>query len=787
MNTNQTGTPKELKLPMIPLRGTVIFPETVVHFDAGREKSVQAMNAALEGDSRLFVVTQKSAMKDEPGIQDVYMVGTIVRIKQVVRLPDGVFRLLVSGESRAVIVGIFDAGNMQYAQVCKVEERNTERTNEALALMRFAKKQFDKLAQARKDVSPEIKQAVSGANLPGELSDILATNILSDIHDMQKALESADAMQRLDMIVDFMVRELDVIQLEAKLQKRVHERIERNNREYYLREQMHVIEDELGEADDDIAGYEKQLAESKISGEARQRTEKELRRLARMGTNTPESNVIQSYVEYMLELPWGKYDSEEINIKRARSVLEADHYALEDVKKRIIEYLAVRSIKKDSKGPILCLLGAPGVGKTSIARSVARALKRSFCQVSLGGVHDEAEIRGHRRTYIGAMPGRIISAIKQAGTMNPVFLFDEIDKMASDLRGDPAAAMLEVLDPEQNKGYRDHYLEAPFDLSGVLFITTANNRDQIPRPLLDRMEIIEVPSYTLEEKVQIAKRHLWKKQLSENGLESKMLKITDSAIREVIDGYTRESGVRTLERKLGTICRKAVVSMLDLPEDERKPVTVKPANVPSYLGAVRFTHAQVAKEPEAGVINGLAWTNVGGEVMPIEVSVLPGSGNVELTGSLGDVMKESAKIALSYVRSRMGEHGFDEEFRKKHDIHVHIPEGATPKDGPSAGIAMACAMFSAITGFKARQDVAMTGEISLRGKALAIGGLKEKLLAAHRAHIKLALIPEENKKDLEEIPEEILKELTVQTIQTADEAIRLVMSEKKGNVVKVVV
>ena len=521
---------------MIPLRGTVIFPETVVHFDAGREKSVQAMNAALEGDSRLFVVTQKSAMKDEPGIQDVYMVGTIIRIKQVVRLPDGVFRLLVSGESRAVIVGIFDAGNMQYAQVCKVEERNTERTNEALALMRFAKKQFDRLAQARKDVSPEIKQAVSGANLPGELSDILATNILSDIHDMQKALESSDAMERLDMIVDFMVRELDVIQLEAKLQKRVHERIERNNREYYLREQMHVIEDELGETDDDIAGYEKQLAESKIAGEARQRTEKELKRLARMGTNTPESNVIQSYVEYMLELPWGKYDSEEINIKRARSVLEADHYALEDVKKRIIEYLAVRSIKKDSKGPILCLLGAPGVGKTSIARSVARALKRSFCQVSLGGVHDEAEIRGHRRTYIGAMPGRIISAIKQAGTMNPVFLFDEIDKMASDLRGDPAAAMLEVLDPEQNKGYRDHYLEAPFDLSGVLFITTANNRDQIPRPLLDRMEIIEVPSYTLEEKVQIAKRHLWKKQLSENGLESKMLKITDSAIREVIDG-----------------------------------------------------------------------------------------------------------------------------------------------------------------------------------------------------------------------------------------------------------
>ncbi len=787
MNMNQSCTTTETKLPMIPLRGTVIFPDTVVHFDVGREKSVQAMNTALEGDSRLFVVTQKSSMKDEPGIQDLYMVGTIVRIKQVVRMPDGIFRLLVSGESRAVATGIFDAGNMQYAEVCEVEERQTERTKDALALMRFAVKQFEKLAQTRKDVSAEVRQAVYGARMPGQLADLLATNILFDVHDMQKALECSDAYMRLDMIVDFMVQELDVVRLESKIQKRVHERIEKNNREYYLREQMHVIEDELGESDDDIAGYEKALAESKIAGEARQRTEKELKRLARMGTNTPESNVLQSYVEYMLELPWGKFDKDEINIKRARSVLEADHYALEDVKKRILEFLAVRSIKKDSKGPILCLVGAPGVGKTSIARSIARALKRAFCQVSLGGVHDEAEIRGHRRTYIGAMPGRVISAIKQAGTMNPVFLFDEIDKMASDLRGDPASAMLEVLDPEQNFAYRDHYLEAPFDLSKVLFITTANSMEHIPRPLLDRMEIIDVPSYTLEEKVQIAKRHLWKKQLSENGLDGKMLKITDAAIREVIDGYTRESGVRTLERKLGAICRKAVVKMLDMPEEEKKAVTVKPQDVASYLGAVRFMHIETGREPEAGVVNGLAWTSVGGEVMPIEVGVLPGNGNLELTGSLGDVMKESARIAWSYVRSRMEKAGIDEEFRRKHDIHVHIPEGATPKDGPSAGIAMACAMFSAVTGFEARQDVAMTGEISLRGKALPIGGLKEKLLAAHRAHIKLALIPEENKKDLEEIPEEILKELTVQTIQTADDAICAVMGEKKGNYVKVVV
>ena len=787
MNTNQDSAVNEIRLPMIPLRGTVIFPDTVVHFDAGREKSVAAMNAALEKDSRLFVVTQKSVMKDDPGMQDVYMLGTIVRIKQVVRMPDGVFRLLVSGESRAVLVGVFDAGSMLYANVYEVYDKGNERTTEALALMRLAKKQFDKLSTARKDLSPELKQSVQGAKTPGQLADILASNIVYEISDMQKALELTDAMMRLNTLSDYMERELDVVKLEAKLQKRVHERIEKNNREYYLREQMHVIEDELGESDDDIAGYEKQLAESGIAGEARTRTEKELKRLARMGTNTPESNVIQSYIEYMLELPWGKYDPDEIDIKRARSVLEADHYALYDVKKRITEYLAVRSIKKDSKGPILCLVGAPGVGKTSIARSVARALKRSFCQVSLGGVHDEAEIRGHRRTYIGAMPGRIISAIKQAGTMNPVFLFDEIDKMASDMRGDPAAAMLEVLDPEQNSAYRDHYLEAPFDLSGVLFITTANNRDAIPRPLLDRMEIIEVPSYTLEEKVQIAKRHLWKKQLAENGLTGKQLKITDNAIRDVIDFYTRESGVRTLERKLGAICRKAVVNMLDTPEDERKAVTVRPQDIKDYLGAVRFMHSETGKEPEVGVINGLAWTSVGGEVMPIEVSVLPGSGNLELTGSLGDVMKESAKIAWSYVRSRMESVGITEEHRKKHEIHVHIPEGATPKDGPSAGIAMACAMFSAVTGAPARQDVAMTGEISLRGKALPIGGLKEKLLAAHRAHIKLCLIPEENKKDLEEIDKEILEEITVQTIKSADEAIRCVMTEKKGNAIKVVV
>lgn len=787
MNTDKENTSKVTRLPVIPLRGMVIFPDTVVHFDAGREKSIAAMNAALESDSRLFIVAQRSAAKDEPGIQDLYTVGTIVKIKQVVRMPDGVFRLLVDAQSRAFLMGLYDVGNMRVADVMDAPERGNEKTNESTALARIAKKQFAKLAAGRNDLSPELKQSIEGENRPGSLADLLAANMFKDVSEMQSALECTDAYMRLELAVDFMTRELEIVSIESMIQRRVHERIERNNRDYYLREQMHVIEDELGENDDDIAQYEKQLAESAIAGEARQRTEKELKRLSRMGTNTPESSVAQNYIECMLELPWGKYDETKIDVARAKKVLEEDHYALYDVKKRILEFLAVRSIKEDAKGPILCLVGAPGVGKTSIAKSVARALKRSFCQVSLGGVHDEAEIRGHRRTYIGSMPGRIISAIKQSGVMNPVFLFDEIDKMASDMRGDPAAAMLEVLDPEQNSAYRDHYLEAPFDLSGVMFITTANNIDQIPSPLRDRMEIIEVPSYTMEEKVQIAKRHLWKKQLAENGLTGKQLRITDEAIRDVIDGYTREAGVRTLEKKLGGICRKAVVNMLEKKEEDRKLVTVRSKDLTSYLGAVRFLRSENAKEPEIGVVNGLAWTSVGGEVMPIEVGVLPGSGNLELTGSLGDVMKESAKIAWSYVRSHMEDAGITEEYRKKHDIHVHVPEGATPKDGPSAGIAMACAMYSAITGVKARQDVAMTGEISLRGKALPIGGLKEKLLAAYRAGIGTCLIPAENEKDLEELDTEVLGKLNVKTIRDASEALSIVIPERKSNVVKVVV
>ncbi len=778
---------KSLRLPMVALRGLVIYPDAVMHFDVGREKSVAALNAALESDSKLFVIAQRNALKDDPKIEDLYTVGTIVHVKQVVRMPDGILRVLVEGKSRAALVGMFDEGSMATAEIFALDEKKTIITNELRAYVRVLKRMFEKLSALRNDFSNDLKQAVEGESDPNRLADLLASGVFHDIKDKQSVLECVDVYTRLEIVSGILADDVDICMLEKDIGRRVHERIERNNRDYYLREQMRVIEEELGETDEDVQMYEQKIAELPMSGEARERTEKEIKRLSRIGANTPESGVLQSYIEYMLELPWGKYDDDEFNLARARSVLEADHYGLEEVKKRIMEFLAVRSIKKNAKGPILCLVGAPGVGKTSIARSIARALKRRFCQVSLGGVHDEAEIRGHRRTYVAAMPGRVISAIKQAGSMNPVFLFDEIDKMASDMRGDPAAAMLEVLDPEQNSAYRDHYLEAPFDLSGVFFITTANSADAIPRPLYDRMEIIEVPSYTLEEKVQIAKRHLWKKQLNENGLNGKMLRITDAAIKNVIDGYTREAGVRTLERKLGAICRKAVVERLEASEEDRKLVTVRPDLVPHYLGAARFSHVKTETEMEVGVINGLAWTSAGGEVMPVEVQVLPGDGNLQLTGSLGDVMKESAKIAWSYVRANMDSAGITEDYRKKHDIHVHVPEGATPKDGPSAGIAMACAMYSAVTGLKARQDVAMTGEISLRGKALPIGGVKEKLLAAYRAGIRTVLLPVENEKDLESIPDDVKSQMQISVIKSAKDAMNVVIGENKTKAVKAVV
>ena len=771
---------KDEKLPVIALRGLVMFPGTTIHFDVGREKSLNALQEAMNAERELVTVCQRDENTEDPSENELYDVGCAVKVNQIMPLPDGTMRVLVDCLCRAKIVKLYFGTDMLSARVSRFPYEAQPASARALAAMRLTKENLAEIYSSSDSITAETQQALLAIEEPGVFADRFALNVMNSASNKQRILECLDANERAELVLSYSKYELEIAAARKELQRETQKRMDRSNREYFLREQQHVIADELGEGDDEIFEYEKKLKELPMSPEARERTEKELKRLKRAVPQSPEAAVMQNYIEYMLELPWGKFADEKTDIAKARKVLENDHYGLEEVKKRILEYLAVRSLKPDSKGPILCLVGAPGVGKTSIARSVARALKREFCQVSLGGVHDEAEIRGHRRTYVGAMPGRVISAIKQCGSMNPVFLFDEIDKMASDMRGDPASAMLEVLDPEQNSSYRDHYIEAPFDLSKVLFITTANTLEAIPKPLFDRMELIEVPSYTVYEKLQIAKRHLWKKQLTENAMPADGLKINDKALISVIESYTMEAGVRTLERTLGKIIRKAVVERMDTPENERKTVYVKPESLSHYLGAPKYLPIETGKAPEVGVINGLAWTSVGGVVMPVEVSILPGSGSLELTGSLGDVMKESARIALSYVRSRMEKFGVTEEFRKSHDIHVHVPEGATPKDGPSAGIALTSAIFSALTGMKARQDIAMTGEVSLRGKVLPIGGLREKLLAAYRMGIYTVLIPEKNQKDLEELPEDIRAKLTVIPVNDVQQVLETVLPEMEG-------
>ena len=762
----------------IALRGVVLFPGVTQHFDVGRPRSVYALEAALAGEEPMLAVCQKDPDIDEPDAKSLFDMGCVIEVKQVMPLPDGTLRVLVNPLCRARIEGVADLGEMLVAQVRRVKDKQ-KTEDEMKSVLAQAKELYRAYQEEKGETGGENAQLLQGMNDLGEFCDRFAATEMDSFVSQQQVLACADVLERAGIVCRYMFEAQQYISMRKEIQKRTHERLDKNNREYFLREQQRLIDEELGDDDDDIASYEKKLETLPMNDEARERTAKEIKRLKRVSPQSPEGAVMENYIEYMLELPWGRYSKDKLSISRAKRILDEDHYALTEVKKRVLEFLAVRSVKTDPKSPILCLVGAPGVGKTSIARSIARALGREFCQVSLGGVHDEAELRGHRRTYVAAMPGRVISAIKQVGSMNPVFLFDEIDKMASDMRGDPASAMLEVLDPEQNARFRDHYLEAPFDLSRVLFITTANSAEAIPRPLYDRMEVIEVPSYTLEEKIQIAKRHLWKKCLSENGLEKDELKITAAGIKRVIEGYTREAGVRNLERALARLCRKAVVEKLEHAENW-KGITFTPANIPEYLGAPDFLKRDAAKKPEVGTVNGLAWTSAGGEVMPIEVSVMPGSGQMELTGSLGSVMKESAHIAMSFVRQHMGEDGITEEFRKTHDIHVHVPEGATPKDGPSAGIAMACAIYSAMTGLEARQDVAMTGEISLRGNALPIGGVKEKLLAAYRLGINNILLPRENVKDLVDIPANVRGKMNVMPITRATEALRYVLPGKRA-------
>ena len=773
-------------MPMVALRGLVLFPNTVTSVDIARERSLGAIRHAMEGDGRFFAVAQRDSMVDHPSGTDLYAMGTIAHIKHIVQQPDQSLRVLVEGEKRALLLSVLEDEDSQAAVILPKDEPQEIADTNQKAIMRTIVSFVKSILNKRATPMPELIQAISGEKDPRCFADVVAAGVLTGLAERQQILECSDDEERLNLLLKIVSEELTLTDLEEKVQARAREYMERANHDYFLREQIHAIQDELGEGEDeDIVELRRRLKESKMPDEPRERVEKELRRLSRTAIQAPESSVSQNYIEYMLDLPWGVEDASPIDLKKARRILDEDHYGMKEVKERLIEYLAVRSITDQAKSPILCLVGPPGVGKTSIARSVARALGRKFTRISLGGVHDEAEIRGHRKTYVGAMPGKIISAISQVKTVNPVFLLDEIDKMAHDMRGDPASAMLEVLDPEQNCTFRDHYLEAPFDLSKVLFITTANSVETIDRALLDRMEVIEVPSYTIEEKVQIAKRHLVSKELEANGLKRAQLRIPERVLAEIIDRYTRESGVRTLERVIGKICRKVAVQFVEDPE--RAAVHLKKVDLPEYLGAPLYLRQPTEEKATVGVVNGLAWTSVGGEVMPIEVVAFPGKGAIEITGNLGDVMKESARIARSIARARLSRYGLADDYFEKHDIHIHVPEGAVPKDGPSAGVALSCAILSAIASIPARSDAAMTGEVTLTGRVLPIGGLKEKLLAAYRMGIRNLLIPKANERDLEKIDSEVLEKLSITPVERVDEALDIVLEQKSEESVRLAI
>lgn len=769
---------EKMHLPLIPLRGLMVFPHMVLHFDVGRPRSVAALEQAMVEEQLVFLVAQKDGDVEDPGTEDLCRVGTVALIKQVLNLPGDSIRVLVEGRHRAILEAISQEEPYWEADVL-VPSQEVPASPEIEALVRTTHELFDEYARASMRISGETLRSVGDVERPDQLADIIAANVLTRVEDRQAVLEEIDVEKRLETLCGILVRETELAAIEKQVQSRLKKQIDKNQKDYYLREQIKAIQEELGDKEaTDVEDLRKRLAETPLNDEAREKAARELDRLSRMAPGTPEIGISRTYVEWILDIPWGKYTTDNLDLKRARRVLDEDHYAMDKVKERVIEYLAVRRMKEintrdgSMKGPILCFVGPPGVGKTSIVKGIARAVGRKFVQMSLGGVRDEAEIRGHRRTYVGAIPGRIIAGLKQAGTMNPVFLFDEIDKMSHDFRGDPASAMLEVLDAEQNFAFRDHYMELPVDLSRVMFITTANSMDTIPAPLLDRMEIIEVPSYTEEEKLHIAKKHLLPKQTLEHGLPRRSVRISDPAMKCIIEGYTREAGVRTLSRTIARVVRKAAVEML---EEEKTEVSVNPKVVQKYLGAARFLRDMPEKAPRVGVVNGLAYTTVGGETLAVECATMDGSGQVQLTGQLGDVMKESARAALSWVRAHGEEFHLPPEFHKNLDIHIHVPEGAVPKDGPSAGVTMATALVSALTGRPVYQDVAMTGEITLRGRVLPIGGVKEKLLAAYRAGIRTILLPKENQKDLEDVPGHVLSQFRIVPCESIDDVLKIAL------------
>ena len=762
-------------LPLLPLRGLMVFPHMVMHFDVGRPKSVAALEKAMMDDQLIFLVAQRDADVDDPKNSDLYRVGTVARVKQVLNLPGDSIRVLVEGLHRAVLLNVVETEPFMVAEIRNVTKAAANSDPmELKALVRTTHQYFEELAKVSKRVSQETLQSVLSVDDPEQLADIIAANVLTELPDRQSVLEKLKLSDRLETVCAIMLREIELTGVEKQVQSRIKTQIEQNQKDYYLREQIKAIQTELGDKDGtEVEELRERLAKTPLNEEARQKAQKEIDRLSQMPPGIPEINVTRTYIEWILDLPWEKTTKDQLDLKRARKVLDQDHYGMEQVKERIIEYLAVLRMKQDMKGPILCFAGPPGVGKTSIVRSIAKAVGREFVQMSLGGVRDEAEIRGHRRTYVAAIPGRIIAGLKQAGTMNPVFLFDEIDKLSRDSHGDPSAALLEVLDGEQNHAFRDHYMELPFDLSRVMFITTANSVDTIPPALRDRLEIIEVSSYTEEEKLRIAKKHLLPKQITAHGLKAGSVRMTEKLVSTVIEDYTREAGVRQLERVLGKVVRKAAVEMLD--KDTRQ-VTMSMDKLRGYLGAARYSREGLETIDRIGVVNGLAYTSVGGELLPVECTMMEGTGVLQLTGSLGDVMQESAKAALSWVRSHCTPWGVSAEFFRKHDIHIHVPEGAVPKDGPSAGVTLTTALVSALLSIPVHQNVAMTGEVTLRGRVLPIGGLKEKLMAAYRAGIKTVLIPKENMKDLEDVAQVVLDKLTIQPVDDVEQVLAVAVT-----------
>ncbi|MFG0215326.1 endopeptidase La [Brevibacillus porteri] len=765
------------ELPLLPLRGLLVYPTMVLHLDVGREKSIRALEQAMVDDNKILLATQEEVHIEEPDAEQIYSIGTVARVKQMLKLPNGTIRVLVEGLQRAKIEEYLQQEDYFVVSITYLQDEKTEK-NEVEALMRSLLGHFEQYIKLSKKVSPETLTSVQDIEEPGRLADVIASHLPLKMKDKQEILETTNIKERLEILLTILNNEREVLELERKIGNRVKKQMERTQKEYYLREQMKAIQKELGDKDGrqgEVDELRAQLEKSDAPERIKTKIEKELERLEKMPATSAEGSVIRTYIDTLFALPWTKTTEDNLDIHHAQQVLDEDHYGLDKPKERVLEYLAVQKLVNSMRGPILCLVGPPGVGKTSLARSVARAIGRNFVRISLGGVRDEAEIRGHRRTYVGALPGRIIQGMKQAGTVNPVFLLDEIDKLASDFRGDPASALLEVLDPNQNDKFSDHYIEETYDLTNVMFITTANSLDTIPRPLLDRMEVISISSYTELEKLNILRDYLLPKQMQDHGLGKDKLKMNDDAMLKLVRLYTREAGVRSLNREAANVCRKAAKLIVS---GEKKRVVVTVKTLETLLGKPRYRYGLAEKKDQVGSVTGLAWTQAGGDTLNVEVSILPGKGKLTLTGKLGDVMKESAQAAFSYIRSHADQWGIDPSFHEKNDIHIHFPEGAIPKDGPSAGITMATALVSALTKIPVKKEVGMTGEITLRGRVLPIGGLKEKCMSAHRAGLTTIILPKDNEKDIEDIPESVRGELSFYPVDHLDEVLRHALTKQ---------